>query len=119
MKIFNRSKFLELPAGTIYAKGIKWAFERLCIKGDSISSYDGQLIDWAEFDPCGIKWDEYGSFPVEKMEEMLLTGSSCPCDDDGYGRDGCFDDDQIFLVFEKDDLIWFRSMIDAAIEISK
>jgi hypothetical protein len=31
-------------------------------------------------------------------------------------RDGCFDDDDVFMVFEQDDLLKVRSMIDEALK---
>ncbi len=35
----------------------------------------------------------------------MIGGASVPlCDDDDYGRDGMFADDDLFLVYERDDV---------------
>lgn len=49
MRVLDRKSFLACPAGTIYAKGVPWAFQSLCIKGDSLESND-----WCELDPTWI-----------------------------------------------------------------
>jgi hypothetical protein len=116
MRVVNREKFLDLPDGTIYAKGVQWAFESLCIKGESLRNHDGKPFDWAVTNPCWV--EARGSDEAfQKLEEMHALGVSYPCEKD-YGRDGCFDEDAVFMVFEKDDLIWLKSMIDRAIAVA-
>lgn len=38
--------------------------------------------------------------------------------EDALGRDGCYDDDAVFLIFEKDDLIALKQHVETAISIS-
>ena len=107
MKIINRAAFLELPSGTIYCKGERWAFENLCVKGDSMDD------DWHYLCPCGIEFHDSGQL-FDRYEEMLARGASYPMED-GWCRDGVFDHDEIFLIFEKADLEVLRSLIDRSI----
>jgi hypothetical protein len=111
VRVVNRKTFLALPAGTIYCKGAPWAFQGLCIKGDSLPSNDWIYLDmaWASAKDSGEASDI--------LENSLATGSSFACEDD-YGRDGCFNEDAIFLVFERADLTKLRSYIDGAMEVS-
>lgn len=110
MRVVNRMTFLTLPAGTIYCKGVEWAFDSLSVKGDSLAN------DWIYLDPswpsafdageaCGLLW------------RSLESGSSFACED-AYGRDGCFDEDAVFLIYEKEDLLTLRKYIDAALSHS-
>lgn len=108
MRVFNRKDFLALPAATIYAKGVPWAFGNLCIKGDTIGD-----DDWAYLDPAWVSADDSGE-ATSRLDEMLAAGASYPMEED-YGRDGSFDGEEVFLVFERPDLEKLRTMIDAAL----
>jgi hypothetical protein len=107
MKVVDRKTFLSLPAGTIYCKGKRWYFDGICIKADSLES------DWVYLNPAWPDAHDSGE-AVELLEMSLETGSSFPCET-AFGRDGCFDDDALFLVFEKPDLESLRGYIDQAI----
>jgi hypothetical protein len=107
MRVVNRTDFLKLPAGTIYCKGTPWAFDGLCIKGDSLPN------DWTFLDPAWPSAFDSGE-AADLLDKSLADGSSF-AGEDAYGRDGCFDDREVFLIFEKDDLLALRSRIDAAL----
>jgi hypothetical protein len=109
MRVVDRKTFLTLPAGTIYCKGVRWAFDGLCVKDDSLAN------DWIYLDMAWPSAHDSGE-AVELLEASLATGSSFPCED-AMGRDGCFTDDAVFMVFEKDDLMALRDRIDAAISL--
>jgi hypothetical protein len=108
MRVVNRKTFLTLPAGTIYCKGVPWAFDGLCIKGDSLEN------DWIYLDPAWPSAHDSGE-ATALLDQSLEAGSSFPCEE-SYGRDGCFDDKDVFLIFEKPDLEAFRSHIDVALQ---
>ena len=112
MRVLNRKDFLALPADTIYAKGQPWAFTGLRIKGDTIG-----INDWAYLDPAWVSANDSGEASC-RLDEMLGAGASYPMEED-YGRDGCFDEDEVFLVFERTDLEKLRGMIDAALSTSE
>ena len=109
MKIYRRKDFLELPEGTIYAKGKPWFFSYLSVKGKTLSN------DWSQLSPMWIEAYDDGE-QWRRLDDMLENGASYPMQT-SYGRDGCFDDDDLFLVPERDDLEKLRAMIDDAISV--
>ena len=110
MRIYGRKEFLKLPAGTAYFKGKRWHFDGLTFKGDSLRN------DWFETDPGWIDGKGSGEC-FDRLEEMLTDGASYPMQG-VERRDGCYDDDDLFLVPERDDLLKLREWIDAAISVS-
>lgn len=109
MKVLNKSGFLMLPAGTIYTKGKQWYFEGLCIKDDT--AMHGE--DWYYLDPCWPQENDRGD-AMAVLENSLENGTSFKMED-AVGRDGLFDDDDVFLVFERK----LRAYIDKAISVTK
>lgn len=109
MRVVDRKTFLTLPAGTIYCKGVQWAFEGLCIKGDSLTN------DWIYLDPAWPSAIDSGA-AFDLLDKSLADGSSFT-GQDAYGRDGCFDDTEIMLIFERADLIAMRARIEAALAL--
>ena len=108
MRIYRRKEFLALPPGTIYAKGKPWYFDGINVKADSLGN------DWVCLSPMWIEArddDEQSA----RLDEMLEAGASYPMAS-SYGRDGCFDDEEIFLVLEAADLVGLRAIVNAAIE---
>jgi hypothetical protein len=113
MKVVDRKTFLALPAGTIYAKGEPWAFGGLCIKAETTGN------DWYYTDPA---WVEAGNGDigdaVDALEAGLRDGVSVP-GEQNIGRDGCYDDGAVFLVWEAADLEWLREQVDAALRLTE
>jgi hypothetical protein len=97
MKVVNRKTFLDLPVGTVYCKGTKWSFDNLSIKCGNVNDND-----WVYLNPCWIEADS-GDDAFNRLEEMLEKGISYPMEG-GTSRDGCFDEDALFLIFERNDL---------------
>jgi hypothetical protein len=110
MRLYNRKDFLNLPSGTIYAKGKKWYFGGLNIKGETLGN------DWAYLEPCWISACNSGEADC-RFEQMLEKGLSYP-GEDAFGRDGYFDNDDIFLVFESPDLKELIKFLISAIGLS-
>lgn len=109
MRVVNRKDFLKLPAGTIYCKGVCWAFESICIKGDSLEN------DWVYLNPAWPDARDSGE-AVHILDSSLETGSSFP-HETAEGRDGCFDDKDVFLIFERADLESLQAFISAALAL--
>ncbi len=97
MRVYNRKDFLALPAGTLYCAGVEWAFNELGVKGDTWPPND--------FIKLGLQWVEaQGSTEAtDRLDAMLKTGASFPLQQ-SYGRDGGFDQDEVYLVYEPADL---------------
>ncbi|MEP3245154.1 MAG: hypothetical protein ABJN40_13410 [Sneathiella sp.] len=109
MKLYNRAEFLKLPKGTIYAKGEEWAFDSLAVKGESLKN------DWWYFDPSGIEVNDSGEM-IDRFENMKRIGTSYPMDDCFY-RDGMFEENDLFMVFELDDLVRLKGFVEVAIQL--
>lgn len=107
MRIVDREAFLKLPAGTVYAKF-----------SDQPKDHNRAVHDYGEL---GIKWDTCGNdfieqslvpFPADwhdsgdiadNYDRMLAGLNGAAPDYESAGRDGLFDEDQLFMVFTKED----------------
>lgn len=113
MRVMNKADFLKLPPGVAYCCGKKWYFYSLNFKGDSIPDTVG---DWYELDPAWVDGHDSGEC-FDRLTDMLEKGASYPMQDSEC-RNGLYEDDDIFLVFEKADLLKLKEWIDAAISVS-
>ena len=114
MRIYRRAAFMEIPAGTLYSKGKPHYFEGLHIKGDTIN-HEGRNIDFGQRDLVSFEFANTDEF-IQRWEEMIESGASYPMED-CYGRDGCFDDEDLFLVWERADLEEMQRVMAAAIAV--
>src|SRR3990167_9963102 len=103
MRIYNRKDFLNLPPQTLFCKGVESCLQNLCIKEESIENdfFYTDLCDIDAFDP-----NDY----YKKFEDSLKNGTSYPINR-STSRDGMFEDDAVFLVFEKEDLLYIYGEI--------
>jgi hypothetical protein len=99
MKIVNLTQFLALPNETLFCKYQPCAFGELEIKVENA----GQ-IDFVTQDLAGaIAFSDSGEF-LDKLEDARENGISLPMDFDFAGRDGLFEKDQLFAVYESADV---------------
>ena len=98
MRIVDRETFLAMPEGTVFAKYQPSVFEHLSIKGETIGNdfYYQQIVDAVEA-PNSDRW-------AALLDESQVSGRELEMDFETQGRDGCFDDDQLFAVFSKQDV---------------
>lgn len=98
MKIVDRKAFLTLPAGTVFAKYEPCCFENLLIKEKSLENdfFYTEIVDAID---CNGS-DEFSRL----LEEAESKGANLTMDFDNQGRDGCYDEKQLFAVFEKEDV---------------
>lgn len=106
MKLLNLEEFIQLPSGTIYKRH---SGNELEIKGDWVSD-DGK--DWS----CALFAADCAH--NEDTTIGLMIGESYPIQTECYGRDGCFEDAEQFLIYEKWDLEQLRVLLDRAICVS-
>lgn len=99
MKIVNRSTFLSLPTGTVYSKFELFDFGDLHIKGDTIGSDDFCSLHIAGAIRCDGS-DE----ALDILDESMKIGGSFVMDFDCEIRDGCFESEQLFAVWETADV---------------
>lgn len=98
MKVVNKKDFLNLPENTIFSKGKVWCFDGLSMKGESFSN-DFFYLDLIDMD-MGSGSNEY----FERLDDSLINGNSYPIND-AESRDGMFLEDEVFLIFENDDIL--------------
>jgi len=102
MKIVDRKTFLAMPPETLFCKYEPCVFGEITIKGDSIFFESGDdffcqhLGDAIDCNDCGEM--------LETLERARLFGDSFRMDFECQGRDGCFDEKELFMVFEKADV---------------
>jgi hypothetical protein len=104
MKIVNRNQFMALPAETMYSTYEPCCFGPLYIKGDTII-HDGKPIDWCYQDIAdAVDAGDSGEW-AEKLFEAQESGGSVAFDFDCQGRDGMFAHDQLYAVWEPQDVV--------------
>ena len=102
MKIVNRTEFLRLPSGTVYANYESGLFELLCIKGENCGTNDWFYDDLVGVGAIDCDGSDLEAFDLLDLSEK--TGSRVPMNFEITGRDGCFDADQLFAVYERVDV---------------
>ncbi len=113
MKRINRADFLALPAGTFYFKA---GDRTLAIKCETVAGKDWYAMEINQIEPPdadGCDWSD----AVERAEQAMLSGASMPLIDT-MTRDGLFDADETFFVFEAADLLALRNKVDMALSTS-
>ncbi len=109
MKIYNKKDFLNLPPGTFFSKGVQWSMNGLYVKGETWGN-DFIFVDLIMIDA------ESSDILFDRYEEMLKNGKSYAINQDAM-RDGSFDDEEVFLVFEKEDLKRIKELIEITINL--
>jgi len=103
MRIYNRKDFLDLPEGTVYIKGMETTFhENIQIKKETIRDDQGKPIDWFYIDLAMFEADDPHEY-ICNFEAMQHDQASIPMEA-VKARDGCFEESDLFLVYEKSDL---------------
>jgi hypothetical protein len=100
MKIVNLQQFLQMPKGTLFQKYQPCVAEDICVLDDRCGDID---FYYSSLDGMSVNCS--GS---TEMFDILFKageeGSSFDLDLDTVGRDGCFEEKQLFLVWEKPDV---------------
>lgn len=102
VKIVDRNTFLAMPQGTVYQKYEPCVFGELEIKGETLAGG----IDWFAWTLGPWFEDTNGSVEYFDLLEhaRVSTEEIGPMDFEIQGRDGCFDEDQLFAVWSKEDV---------------
>lgn len=102
MRIVDRKTFLSLPEGTVYSK-ISEGFDidELCVKMNSA----GYGNDWIYIKINDFHYGESSSETFDKLEEMEGSGENIDINCEETMRDGLYENDQMFAVFSKYDII--------------
>ena len=99
---------MKLPEGTIFSSGERYDFFNLLVKGESWE------VDFTESDLIDI--DSFSSEErYDRLVEMDEKGCSYPMNR-SYRRDGLFDDEMIYLVYEKEDLEYLIKVLSEGLK---
>ena len=99
MRIVDHKTFLAMPAGTVFSKYSPGAFDSLAIKGETVGTIDffvQEIESAVDADHSGDLYD--------KLEAAQHKGASLSMDFNCEGRDGLFEPEQLFAVWEKADV---------------
>lgn len=102
MKVVTREEFLSLPEGTLYSKYQPCVADEIHIKGETVMD-----------DFCCVDISNSADF-------VYAIGGSQPVDLETPYRDGCsLDKDQLFAVWELDDLKALAKVVERAMELAQ
>jgi hypothetical protein len=113
MKIVNRKTFLSLPSGTVYCKyNLTGNFEELAVKESESGEYGNDWVCTSLYGDVEINnCDDF----VDKMERYE-KGEEFRFSHEEAGRDGFFDEDQLFAVYDQEDI---KQLIDRLQKLNK
>lgn len=111
MRIVDRNTFISLPCPTVYVKILqRWVIDdTLCIKVGNMAN------DWV-YQSFYSPVSDDPSDGLAHCDEMIDNGTSYPIDQEATSRDGCYDDTEMFLVYEKDDICFLIDRLTEAHE---
>jgi hypothetical protein len=116
MKLLNRKEFLKLPEGTLYAKYYQDIFDDICVKDASIG-VDEEIGVFYTMPLINISDDAFDNDHADASDSFVKT-KQCELDFDCYGRDGFFDEDQLFAVFEAKELSEMTKILQTALKLA-
>jgi hypothetical protein len=99
MKILTRQQFLKTPVGTVFHYYKPCVFDGLYIK----TSGSDDTTDFCMQELIGALMSESSEQFNDACDRMEI-GESAPCCFDFSGREGLFDDEQLFAVLEDSDV---------------
>lgn len=111
MRIVDRKTFLAMPIGTVYQKYQPCCFDALMIKGETCASND-----WFEQEIGGNIVGTNNSEEFFTACEAMQRGETRAIDFDIQGRDGLFDNEQLFAVWDRDDVTNLIARLTLALE---
>ena len=101
MRIINKQEFYKMPAGTLYSEFEPDILNNLLVKGQTF--YNGkEPIDYLECSliDC-IDCNEHSNILTKADND---SNFSFDFNYDNFGRNGIFDEDQKYMVYEKKDV---------------
>ena len=105
MRIVSRDQLLKLPPNTLYCTYEPSVFGELLIKMETLDTGN----DWI-YQDISSSLDCLGSNDLfDKLWEAEEKGISLDMNFHLTGRDGCFDYDQLYVVYEQKDI---KQLID-------
>jgi hypothetical protein len=110
LKIVTLEEFRRLPEGTLFMKYEPCVFEGLQAKGETWEH--DFLCENITYWPDCTGSDDFS----DKLTLAQETGESILMNFDSSGRDGCFDDDQLFAVYDKRDIEMLQDKLKRCVQ---
>lgn len=115
MKIINRREFLAMPSGTVFAKYDPSIIQEPMVKFDTIESR-GEVIDFY-YASLTDEVDCSGSFERDGIMDLaVIEGTPFALHFNTRCRDGLYDADQLFAVWERDDVTGLIARLQSALD---
>jgi len=109
MKIVDLKTFLSLPNGTIFQKYAPHFGEVIAIKRENVGERD---FWYTSIDGMSATKGDCENEIFYQHEIALRQGASFDLDFNVWSRDGCFNDDQMFLIWERKDVEALKALLD-------
>jgi len=112
MRIVDRETFLQMPTGTVYAKYEPCCFEEVSIKGETCYGFKGEAIDWfcqSLNSPNFEGVNDSGAWMHHL--DAIQAGEPSGKLEEVESRDGLFDSDQLFAVWELADVRFLITLL--------
>lgn len=104
MRIVNKQEFLSLPAGTLYSDYKHQIFDDLKIKHETIF-HDKVPIDFVFENIIGNVMCNDSEECFKILLDAEENGSSFNLDFDCPMRDALFEENQLFAIYEREDIV--------------
>lgn len=118
MKIINREEFYKLPSGTLFSEFQPDIFTGLKIKYDTWDAGE-KPYDYVELDLIGnIKAYSSDQFDL-LMDEAVEGKSTLQLDFESAGRNAYFDEDQLYAIYERDDILGLIQVLQKSLLSTK
>lgn len=118
MKIVDRKTFLALPSGTIYAKYDFQSFGELMAKGTTIGGINENLAgDFSNLSLTNEVKTHLGPGRFDTLDHSEEHGSSFGLDFECYGRDGLYDHEQMFAIWERPDIEGLMGKLQEGLDV--
>jgi hypothetical protein len=100
MKIISRKEFMKMPIGTIFSYYEPSCFRELMVKASDLTEWENDFL----YDNIigAIKTVSSEAFSVKC--DLMEVGESVSMDFEKTLREGLFDEDQLFAIYEKEDV---------------
>lgn len=119
MKIINRTEFLMQPSGTVYCKYTPQYFGDIQIK--TCNPCDKWLNDWCYIPLTGDIYIE-GCDSSDHHHDTLVfaeeKGFQFKADYESSARDGLYEEDQLFCIYDKNDIVSLINKLQTIIQIN-
>lgn len=113
MRIVDRQTFLRLPHGTVYSEYEPCIFTGLFVKdGDT----NPEAEDYFEQQLIGnVDCNDSGEF-ADVLESAEMSETAFSLDFEVSRRNGLFDQDQLYAIYEREDLTSFIGVLQKALD---